>query len=108
MTNEEIRVRLKDRLRRLGYGERDMYARLGREVGEAPGQVRKWVTGETETFPATFAAALHLAKIADVRYLLLNDGDGEVRENESAEWIAAMTQRAVAFAEDMVQRELRR
>lgn len=76
--NEQIRGRLNERLRELGR-EGD-YAWIAAQVGENRGQVWKWVTGDTETFPAAFAAALEEAGVVSARWLLTSVGAPEVRE----------------------------
>lgn len=66
--NEEIRDRLRARLEELGRGED--YAWVAAQTEETRTQIRKWVTGETDSFPATFAAKLDEAGVVSARYLL--------------------------------------
>lgn len=80
--NDEIRARLAQRLKELG---RDAdYAWLASETDEGRGQVRKWLTGETDTFPATFAATLERVGVVSARWLLTGDGVPEVLPPDQA------------------------
>ena len=74
--NAEIRARLHTRLKALGRAED--YAWIAAETGETRTQIRKWVTGETDSFPAAFAAVLEEAGIVSARYLLTGEGDARV------------------------------
>lgn len=75
--NDEIRGRLETRLRSLGkYGEQH-YAWLADQTGESRQQVRKWVSGETDRFPAAFAAAMEEVGIVSAGWLLTGDGSAE-------------------------------
>lgn len=80
--NALIRKRLAARLEKLGKAS--SYAWIGDRVGEDRRQVRKWVTGSSDTFPAAFAAQLEEAGIVSARYLLTGVGPAEPHEPETA------------------------
>lgn len=78
-----IRARLAERLRAIGR-EGD-YAWLAKQVRTPRGQVWKWVTGGTRTFPAAFAAQLEEAGVVSARWLLTEAGSPEPHAPGKAE-----------------------
>lgn len=72
----DIRARLAERLEELGHPEG--YAWLAARVNVNRGQVWKWATGDTKTFPASFAAQLEEARVVAARWLLTGEGSPEI------------------------------
>jgi hypothetical protein len=76
-SNEVIRQRLRDWMADNGR-KKDDYAWLAELVDEDRGQIRKWVSGTTDSIPATFIAALESRGLVASRYLLTGEGSPEV------------------------------